>query len=223
MASERVHDPHHPRIGWPVVIIRVLFAFLGFSALVTEVATLVAQHRFAAGDFFSYFTVEANLLTVISLMVSAFAAAGRRSSRSLETYRGAVAFFMTTVILIFIVLLSGYPASELTAVPWDNTVLHYIMPIVVILDWLLLTTRRAVSVRTALAWLLGPLVYLVYSMVRGGIVGWYPYPFMDPDRHGYLAVVVTSVVIAVVLSVIAVALAVLPRWTALDRAQPTGL
>ncbi|UIJ36231.1 Pr6Pr family membrane protein [Allobranchiibius sp. GilTou73] len=202
--------------------VRVLFAFLGFSALVTEVATLVAQHRFGAGDFFSYFTVEANLLTVISLMLSAFAAAGRWSSRGLELYRGAVAFFMTTVILIFIVLLSGYPASELTAVPWDNTVLHYIMPIVVILDWLLLTGRRAMSVRAALGWLLGPLAYLVYSLVRGGIVGWYPYPFMDPGRHGYLGVAVTSVIIAVVLSLLALALAVAPRWTALRGARPTG-
>ena len=220
MVSERMLDPRYASTMRPVVIARVLFAFLGFSALVTEIATLVARHRFAPGDFFSYFTVEANLLTVISLMLSAFAASGRWSSRILELYRGAVAFFMTTVILIFIVLLSGYPASELTAVPWDNTVLHYVMPIVVILDWLLLSARRAVAVRTALMWLLGPLAYLVWSLARGAIVGWYPYPFMDPGRHGYLAVLLTSVVIAVVLSVIVVVLAAAPRWTALGRARP---
>jgi hypothetical protein len=45
-----------------LVAVKMAFALLGFSALVTEVATLVARHRFAAGNFFSYFTVEANTL-----------------------------------------------------------------------------------------------------------------------------------------------------------------
>ena len=50
-------EPSHLR---GLIVAKVLFGFLGFSALVTEIATLVAQHRFRAGDFFSYFTVEAN-------------------------------------------------------------------------------------------------------------------------------------------------------------------
>jgi hypothetical protein len=54
-----------------LIAAEVLFALLGFSALVTEIATLVAKGRFNAGDFFSYFTVEANTLTVISLLVEA--------------------------------------------------------------------------------------------------------------------------------------------------------
>ena len=69
--------------AWPVATVKIVFAFLGFSALVTEVATLVARHRFDAGDFFSYFTVEANTLAVISLVLGAFAsrAAGRVVAR----------------------------------------------------------------------------------------------------------------------------------------------
>ena len=35
-------------------------------------ATLVARHRFAAGNFYSFFTVESTLLAVTSLLVSAF-------------------------------------------------------------------------------------------------------------------------------------------------------
>jgi hypothetical protein len=190
-----------------VIGVELVAAFLGFSALVTEVATLTAQHRFSAGDFFSYFTVEANTLAVISLVLGSVALAGGRSSRGLDFYRGAVALYMTTVILIFIVLLSGYPASELTAVPWDNTVLHYIMPIVVILDWLAVPISSRFRFAAAATWLAVPLAYLGYSLIRGPIVNWYPYPFMDPSRHGYVGVAVTSVVIAVILAVITVVLA----------------
>ena len=200
-----------------LIIAKMLCAFLGFSALVTEVATLATQHRFRAGDFFSYFTVESNTLTVISLVVGAFSLATGRASRRLDFFRGAVTLCMTTTILIFIVLLSGYPASELTAVPWDNTVLHYIMPIVIILDWLLAGRIRPIALGRAMMWLALPLLYLVYSLIRGPIAHWYPYPFMDPSHHGYVGVAITSVVIAVVLAVIDVLIAGVARWNPRTR------
>lgn len=198
---------------WGLVTVKMVFALLGFSALVTEVATLVERGQFRAGDFFSYFTVEANTLSVASLVVGSFAiAVGHRSVR-LDYARGAVALYMTTTIIIFIVLLSGYPASELTAVPWDNTVLHYIMPIAIIADWLFATRVEAVPYRKALLWLVFPLAYLLYSLVRGPIANWYPYPFMDASKNGYGVVVVTSLVIAVVLAAITWVVATAPRWT----------
>jgi hypothetical protein len=196
---------------------KVLAALLGFSALVTEIATLAARHRFNAGDFFSYFTVEANTLAVISLILSGFAVATGTTSRGLEYFRGAVTLYMTTTILIFIVLLSGYPSAELTAVPWDNTVLHYIMPIVIIIDWLIAGPRRAVAYSSAVLWLAFPLAYLAYSLIRGPIAHWYPYPFMDPSHHGYVGVAITSVVIAVILAVITWVIAIVPRWPLLPN------
>jgi hypothetical protein len=198
--------------SWALIAAKVAFAFLGFSALVTEVATLVARHRFAAGNFFSYFTVEANTLAVVSLVLSAFALARGRRDRRLDLCRGAVTLYMTTTILVFIVLLSGYSSEELTAVPWDNTVLHYIMPIVVIVDWLVAGRVAPVAFRTSATWLAFPLAYLAYSLVRGPIADWYPYPFMDPALHGYLGVAVTSVVIAVILTAITWVIANVHRW-----------
>jgi hypothetical protein len=211
-AAERRPGSSAVRSRWVVTAARTLFAFLGFTALVTEVATLVARNRFAAGNFFSYFTVESNTLAVVSLVLVAFAGVTGATSRGLDFFRGAVAFCMTTVILIFIVLLSGYSASELTAVPWDNTVLHYLMPIVIMLDWLLDGPRNGITFRAARFWLAIPLLYLAYSLIRGPIADWYPYPFMDPSTHGYLAVAITSAVIAVVLAALSWVIAGAPRW-----------
>ena len=180
------------RAVWIGCGVRILFAFLGFSGLVTEIATLVARGRFNAGDFFSYFTVEANTLTIVSLLVSGYAVVAGRTSRGLDFFRGAVTLYMTTTILIFIVLLSGYPSSELTAVPWDNTVLHYIMPIVVMLDWLIDSPRGGVAFRSALLWLAIPLLYLAYSLIRGPIANWYPYPFIDVLELGYRRVLLNT-------------------------------
>jgi len=57
--------------------------------------------------------------------------------------------------------------------------------------------RERIPVRTSLVWLAFPLLYLVYSLVRGPIVEWYPYPFLDPRSAGYGTVAVMSVLIAV--------------------------
>ncbi len=210
------------RKSWILPAAKMLFAFLGFSALVTEVATLTAQNRFNAGHFFSYFTVEANTLAIISLVLSGFATATGWTSRTLDFFRGAVTLYMTTVILIFIVLLSGYPASELTAVSWDNTVLHYVMPIVLMVDWLIAGRPATIAFRRALIWLAIPLIYLAYSLIRGPTAHWYPYPFMDPTTHGYLGVLITSVVIAGVLAALIWVIAGIPRWLPVAFLQSPG-
>ena len=38
---------------------------------------------------------------------------------------------------------------------------------------------------SALWWLLVPLTFFAYSLIRGAIVDWYPYPFIDVGLHGY--------------------------------------
>ncbi len=33
-------------------------------------------------------------------------------------------------------------------------------------------------------WFIFPLGYLLYSLIRGPIAHWYPYPFLNPDKAG---------------------------------------
>jgi hypothetical protein len=190
---------------------RVLLALLGFSALVTEVAVLVERGQFVAGNFFSFFTVEANGFAIAVLLATAVATG---PFRRLDLFRGASTLFMLTTIVVFTVLLSDLDPQLLTAVPWDNTVLHYLVPLGVMIDWLVDPPRARIPLRSTVAWLVVPLAYVVYSLVRGPIVGWYPYPFLDPDHGGYPRVVGVSLVIAVALTFFA--------WL-VTRVRPRGV
>ena len=183
---------------WGPRVAKVALALLGFSALVTEVATLVERGQLEVGDFLSYFTVECNAFAVVVLLWSALAGTAR--SRRLELFRGASTLYMLTTLVVFTVLLSGLDPARLTAVPWDNTVLHYLMPIGVTLDWLVDRPVRRIGFRAALPWLGVPLVYVGYTLVRGPLVDWYPYPFLDPAEGGYRRVAAVSLVIAVVVA-----------------------
>jgi hypothetical protein len=176
---------------------KVFFGLLGFSALVTEIAAISVRGLWNGANFFSYFTVESNILAVVSLLVGAFLIYAKKRSKKADYFRGAVTLYMVVTGVIFSVLLSGIEGVNLTAVPWDNIVLHYIMPVAIALDWI--ADRPVyISFKKALPWLLFPIAYLVYSLIRGPIANWYPYPFLNPANGGYGKVLITSVIIAVV-------------------------
>ncbi len=55
------------------------------------------------------------------------------------------------------------------------------VPLLYVIFWIAFCRRlRALPRNHAYLWLIGPFVYLVYSMVRGHRIGWYPYHFLNP-------------------------------------------
>ena len=118
-----------------------------------------------------------------------------------DIIRGTSVVCMALVGIVFTVLLRNLDMGHL--LPWVNTVTHYIMPVVVVLDWLYQPPLSKLAVKQISYWLIFPLLYLAYSVSRGAIVGFYAYPFLNPDKvGGYGGVVFYSVsIIAVFLFV----------------------
>ncbi|MFL5625844.1 MAG: Pr6Pr family membrane protein [Ktedonobacteraceae bacterium] len=46
------------------------------------------------------------------------------------------------------------------------------MPVVMVLDWLYQPPKTKLVVTQTWIWLIFPVLYLVYSLIRGSIVGW---------------------------------------------------
>jgi hypothetical protein len=174
-----------------LITYKLFFALLGFSSIITEIAVLNDRGKFNPANFFSYFTIEANIIVVAVLMASALFVRQGKSGSWMTFLRGASTFFITTVLVVFVFLLANIKNAEFTAVPWDNTVLHYIIPIVVLVDWLIDPPKVRIPYRRAFLWLLLPITYVTYSLIRGAITGWYPYPFLDPSADGYAHVAVS--------------------------------
>lgn len=163
--------------------IRIAFATLTIVALVVLVAELSGRGVFDPVNFFSFFTVQSNLIAIVVLLGSAFRGLrGASPSRSWDLIRGASVLYLTVTLIVFALLLSG--ADVGIPIPWVDLVLHKIFPVVLIVDWLLDPPQR-LYLREALGWLIYPLAWTVYSMIRGAATGWYPYPFLDPAYGGY--------------------------------------
>lgn len=169
---------------------KLFFALLGFSSIVTEMAVTMERGTFKAENFFSYFTIETNILVAVTLLMSAVAIAAGKNSK-FDLLRSATTVYILVVGIGFSLLLSGMGDLALTAVPWDNVVLHYIMPVAVLADFMTDRPRRRLGFKKALLWLLFPIAYAIYALVRGGLTGWYPYPFLNPDVSGAESVVMT--------------------------------
>jgi hypothetical protein len=171
----------------PVSILRALFALLTLCAVGRQLATHV-RLGFNVTHFFSYFTNLSNLFAACVLLMSA---------RAGPILRAMAAINMVVVGIVFAVLLRN---SDLGALlPWVNFVVHYLMPCVVVLDWIMLPPRIRLGVRELLVCLIFPALYLVYVLVRGSIVNWYPYPFLNPVKvGGYAGVAAYAVGVTVV-------------------------
>ncbi|NUR96894.1 MAG: Pr6Pr family membrane protein [Kribbellaceae bacterium] len=93
-----------------------------------------------------------------------------------------------------------------------DRLLHIVVPILVVIGWIAFGPRRRIDTGDLGRFLVVPLVWFAYTLIRGAIVDWYPYPFVDVNEHGYPTVVLTALAIGAVLMVLALACRVSDRY-----------
>ncbi len=158
--------------------LRLLFGLLA-SVAIGQQLVIHLQMGFNAVNFFSYFTNLSNLFAAGVLLVCALRPAAAQTGRY-DRLRAVSAVNMAVVGIVFAALLRNVDLGAL--LPWVNFVLHYLMPCVVVLDWLLQPPSTKLGTRQLVLIQVFPLLYLVYVLVRGSSTGWYPYPFVDVSR-----------------------------------------
>jgi hypothetical protein len=82
---------------------------------------------------------------------------------------------------------------------------HTIIPIAGVLDWFIWAPKRKLPFTITFWWMIWPAVYSIFSIVRGAIIGFYPYPFYNPGAQGgYGGVALWCLVLVVAFFVLAV-------------------
>jgi amino acid transporter len=194
-----------------VTAYRLGFAFLIPVTIAIQLAySLERAQNFSMVNFFSYFTIQSNLFAAVVLLMSAYVLWKRKKDPQLENLRGAATLYMVVTGIIYSLLLRGDNLG--TLLPWVNDVLHRLVPIVMLLDWLYYRPERKFTTKEALLWLIYPLTYVAYTLVHGPLARhWYPYPFLNVALHGYGRVALNCVVIAISMLILALAIAKLSR------------
>jgi hypothetical protein len=167
---------------------------------------------------FSFFTVQSNLLSGI---VSAQLAARRdRDGPVWRAFRLAALFGITVTGIVYSTVLAQIHEPNGFSETLVNTLFHYVVPIMMVVGWLAFGPRPRITTGTVLWSLLFPALWMVYTLVRGAIWKWYPYPFLDVTTHGYARVTVNAILVTLVLAAVAALFALGDRWLPPAPAQP---
>ena len=165
---------------------------------------------------FAFFTIQSNLIVGITSAVLALKPGS--SSAAFRSFRlmGLVAITVTGVV--YHVALARLLDLESWALLGDQLV-HTVVPLLAVVGWLLFGPRGLTSARTARLSLAFPVAWLAFTLVRGAVVHWYPYPFIDVTVLGYGKAVVNCAWVSLLLLGLAAGATVLDRHLG---AAPTG-
>ncbi|MGC8486182.1 MAG: Pr6Pr family membrane protein [Candidatus Baltobacteraceae bacterium] len=178
----------------PLNILRTGAALAVAAAIFVQIDAEILKHAFQAWHFFSFFTIESNILGAAILLCAWGYERGGETPPWYALARGATTSFLAVTGIIYWTVLANGPQI---LIPWVNIVLHAIFPIVVVVDWIVAPSPLDTSLWKSLRWWLAfPLLYCAYSLVRGAFVAWYPYGFLDPRIFGYPTVLFFCIAIA---------------------------
>lgn len=165
-----------------------------------------------------FFTITTNLLVTLALAAAALGPRGR-ITRFLLRPGTATALAMSIVIVAVIYQVLLHALWHPQGWQWlADMLLHRVMPLLYVLYWWLAVPKAALRWRQIGGWLLYPIGYFVYAMARGAVDGWYPYPFLDVARLGYVRVLLDGIGMLLAFVVVAAVLLALARWQSRRRA-----
>jgi len=155
-------------------------------------------------DWTTYFTILSNI--VVAVIMVALVVRPQMFTRA-----DRVGMFWRVLRLdaLLMIIITGVVYNALLAEGgkegWDwlsNLIIHVLVPIITPLVWLAAGPRGLIRQGTVWASLLIPLAWAAYALVRGQVVGAYPYPFLDVSTNGWASVlsfIAVIVVVAVIL------------------------
>lgn len=183
-----------PRVA---AALRLAMGLLVLGMIAYQVTDLAVHDALAPEEYFAYFTIQSCLMIGATLVLSGVSGL-RRSADAVWISSASAAMVPFSIItgLVYNALLRGGPAEGYVGWQVPNEIMHVVLPVFILLDWAVGAGRQRVPWRTM--WLVGgyPIAWLAFTLVRGAMTGWVPYPFLEPDGpDGPLGVVVYIVVL----------------------------
>lgn len=149
----------------------------------------------------SYFTAQSNLLVAVSSLL--LVVRPRPRGRALPFLQMVALLDISITCIVYVGVLAGpniggdFPAEVVIA----TTLQHLVTPMLAWAAWLLAGPATASLRGIALAALV-PLAYCLLTLVRGALVDWYPYPFLDVPALGYARVLAAVGCVALLVPVV---------------------
>lgn len=197
---------------------RALFGLTALLVLVAIAVQLPLTANLEGGHFatpagrvvnmFCFFTVQSNV--IVGVTTGLLALRPERSSTVFAVFRLAGLVGITVTFVVFHIALASLQDLQGAAALADF-LFHTLVPILAVAGWVAFGPRGLTSWRVAALSLLFPLLWGGFTLIRGPIVNFYPYPFIDVRSLGYPRVLVNIVLVGVLFYALAAAAVALDR------------
>lgn len=192
-------------------VARLLLGTLGIVALTGYFNYSLGVATFAIVNFFTYFTVLSGIAAIIVLFIAGATALRRPEDPAwLDMARAMITTYaLVSGVVYAIIVMQSASVHYSIAVPWSSQILHFWIPSLALLDWIVDPYKARVPWRY-LGWVIVfPVLWLIFTLIRGPIVGWYPYFFLDSQQVSGIAetVMYCSIIVAIITGISAILVA----------------
>lgn len=190
------------------VLWRMTIAISGTIALIAKLDLFGGSFSLTS---FHYFDILITIVTVIYYFVLSFWQASHSDSEKtclLPSFKGTLMLSMCLIGLVSYFIVNKGQLSDGLEFLWAN-VLHYTLPVIIVLDWILFDKKGSFKIWFPLIWCIPPFLYTmtVYLAVyafngRVGSYGRFPYDFMNMDLNGAattIAIIITMLLAFIIL------------------------
>jgi hypothetical protein len=170
------------------ILLAIVVACAWF-AIIFQFYLIIVNRQASIGEtiirFFSFFTILTNILVATcftSLLFYPNTKLGVFFNKAATLTAVTVYIAVVGIIYNFILRFLWKPEGLQFLV---DELLHSVVPILVVLYWIIFPAKEALQWKHIFPWLLYPVIYCLYVMLRGAMSGFYPYPFIDVPLLGY--------------------------------------
>jgi hypothetical protein len=136
-------------------------------------------------NYISFYTITTNILVALACtlpLTAPSSGAGKFFSRA--AVQSGVALSIMVVGITYSLLLRNLWNPQ-GGQKIADVLLHDAVPLLYTIYWFLFVPKGVLQWKNVPYWLIYPLVYIIYTLIRGGFTGRYPYPFLDVVQLGY--------------------------------------
>jgi hypothetical protein len=169
--------------------LRLLIGLGLIGSVAWQVTDRILNGIFRPTEYFAYFSIVSAIVAGIFLMATGIRLlVSMEDSKWIEISRLCLTVAMIVVGVVYHALLADV-ANDVRdgdyAWPvFPNEMIHSYAPVLILLDYLLSLKAFQVRLRAALWVAVFPLIWLVFSVIRGVITNWWPYWFLNPGGEG---------------------------------------
>lgn len=176
-------------IGFGKFLLMIIFILECF-ALPTQFYLLINSSEFsifgAIVRFFSFFTVLTNSIVAICAGVLLFGKKYRiYNFFHKNTTMTAITVYIVIVGLVYNILLRHLQTLE-GMHRITTEIFHNVVPLLFIVYWAFFVSKQNMPWKSIFVWLIYPLIYVVFTLLHGEFTNFYPYPFINIDKLGFI-------------------------------------